>query len=71
MSRPKSPPGRRSVSKPVSLFPSHIRHANKRATAASISLSRYIQSLIEYDLANDILGRALTAKLDGKKEVQS
>lgn|GEM_PF-2917484 len=68
MSRNKAKPGRRSVSRAVSFFPYHIRHAATRANAASISFSRFVQALIEHDIRNDVLGRALTAGLDSKEK---
>lgn len=52
-----------AVSRPVSLFLGHVEHAQGRSNAASISFSRYIQALIEYDQRHDIIGEALVIGL--------
>lgn len=57
--RPKVEPGRKSVTKPVSLYPQQAEYARSRSFALQMSLSRYFQKLIEYDRANNVMAKVL------------
>lgn len=66
MPRPKVPKGRKSVTKTISIYPAHWEHANKIAAASNVPLSRYVRLLIEADIRENILPRAITHGLNQK-----
>jgi hypothetical protein len=49
----------KAVSKPISLYPSHVEFAKERETKLGIGLSKYVQKLIDYDRANNVISKIL------------
>lgn len=62
--RPKVESGRKFKTATVSLHPKQLKFANSRAVQANISFSKYIQALVRLDMANNVLGQALTQTLE-------
>jgi hypothetical protein len=55
--------GRTAKTQGVSLTPEQKKYAQRRASSASLGFSAYVQRLIEYDRAKNILPEALTLTL--------
>jgi hypothetical protein len=61
-------PAARCKTRGLSLPPDLEKYASKRAFDAGISFSQYLQLFIHLDQQEDLLPRALTAKLKAAKQ---
>lgn len=61
--RAKVHPSKRAKPQAISLLPHQKKFASKRAFDAGVSLSKYLQILIEADLRDNLLPAAMTSKL--------
>jgi hypothetical protein len=59
-----STPGRTAKVQAISLSPQQQTYARTRSKQAGITVSRYVQSLIDYDRTKNVLAAALTSKLN-------
>lgn len=66
--REKMSESKRAMARPISLYPHQKQFAEKRAFQANMSLSRYIQILIEIDRKTNVLAAHLAESLKGEKE---
>jgi hypothetical protein len=55
------PEPQKCKTKSVSLPPKLSKFANQRSFSADMSFSKYVQKLIEFDLQNNVLPKALTS----------
>jgi hypothetical protein len=58
---------RKNKTQGVSLSPELLKFAKHRTVIASISFSRYVQSLIELDRQKNLLSQALTLNIGRQK----
>lgn len=70
MPRHKVPEGRRHVARGISLPPILSRQASRRANGLEISFSRYVQRLIEADLADPVLAHVRVGRAPSDPEAR-
>lgn len=50
---------KKAITKPVSLYPEQVKFANSRSLGLGMSMSRYVQKLIDEDRTKDLIGKIL------------